>query len=253
MSDETPIIEAAAPAPEPGTTATPEPADNSTPEEAELPKTFTQEELDEIVSKRLAKAERKLRRELQQAQEAQRHSPTEAPDPDEFTDVDSYAEALANHKAELILAQREMRQQQAKLQTTYEEREDAARERYNDFHQVVYKQPVDGGPSITPAMLEVIMESDQGPEIAYHLGKNVELSRRIARLSPLSQARELGLIEATLKESRPARRTSSAPEPIKPVGSRASTPSYSASDPRSDSLPISEWMARRNQELRARG
>ena len=252
MSDETPIIEAAAPAPELGATATPEPAETSTPEETE-PKTFTQEELDEIVSKRLAKAERKIRREWQQAQEAQRQAPAEAPDPDEYGDVESYAEALANHKADLILARREEKQHQVKLQTTYEEREDAARERYNDFQQVVYKQPVDGGPSITDAMLEVIMGSDHGPEIAYHLGKNVEASRRIARLDPLSQARELGRIEATLGEARPARKTSSAPEPIKPVGGRSSSPAYSASDPRSDSLPIAEWMARRDQELRARG
>jgi len=58
--------------------------------------------------------------------------------------------------------------------------------------------PENGGPNITPAMLEAMMECDNDIDIAYHLGKNVRESHKIAALSPMGQAREIGKLEAKL-------------------------------------------------------
>ena len=69
MSDEAPEL-AEVPAPELEATAAVEPVENETPEEQpveqEAPKTFTQEELDAIVGKRLAREQRKWEREQAQ-------------------------------------------------------------------------------------------------------------------------------------------------------------------------------------------
>lgn len=249
MSEETLNSEAAATAPEPGTTVSPEPAETSTPEEAELPKTFTQEELDKIVSERLAKSERKLRREMaQQAEEAQRRAAYTPPDPNDYEDVGTYADALADHKAELILAQRDQQKQQTEVRSAYEEREDEARAKYPDFEKVVYNPQA----LFTAEMVDALTESEIGPEIAYHLGTNLSELNRIRKMTPLSQAREIGRLEASLLSNPAVKKVSSAPEPIKPVGTRNSTPTYDTTDPRSiKSMSDSEWIeAERRRQMK---
>src|SRR5512147_2874948 len=102
---------AGAPAPEQAPTAEPAAVtDNSTPEPTptEAAKTFTQEELDAIVSKRLAREQRKWERE--QAQKVKATPPAPPPEPlkpDNFADAQAYAEAMAERKAQELLAQRE--------------------------------------------------------------------------------------------------------------------------------------------------
>ena len=241
------------PAPESEATAATEPVETTTPEEQE-PKTFTQEELDRIIAAEKAKVERKVKRELaQQAQEAQQRPATpEAPRPDQFRTTEEYIEAVAEYKAEQKFAEREARQQRTQVDSTYAEREEAVRDKYNDFEDVAYNPDL----TISTIMAEAIKESDIGPEIAYHLGKNPKEAKRIFALSPLAQAREIGKIEASLTSAPPAvKKTSSAPEPIKPVGSRSTTPKYDTTDPRSTgAMSTSEWIkaenARRAKEAR---
>lgn len=229
--------------PESGTTAVPETVNNNTPPEDQEPRTFTQEELDKIVGAEKAKLERKLKRELAQ-QAAEPQAPAAPPRPDQFTTAEEYVEALADYKAEQKVAERETQQQRKQLDSTYADREEDARTKYADFQEVVYDPTL----RITNEMAEVVKESDIGPEIFYHLGKNPDEAARIARLSPLAQAREIGKIEAALAANPSVKKTSSAPEPIKPVGSRAATPKYDTTDPRSVStMSTSEWIKAENE------
>ena len=250
MSDET-LNEAVAAAPDTGVTATSDVADNGQPGDAESqePKTFTQEDLDKIVAEQKAKIERKVRRELAQAAEAASRPAPQRPDPNDFVDAETYAEALAEHKVEEKLAQREQQQRQTTVEATYAEREEDARTKYDDFERVVYNDDL----KITPLMAEAIKSSDIGPDIAYHLGKNPEESARISGLSPIAQAREIGKLEASLSANPVVKKVSSAPAPIKPVGSRSTTPNISTSDPRSAKVMDSdEWIRKRNAEVAAR-
>lgn len=100
-------------------------------------------------------------------------------------------------------------------QEAYSARAEVAAAKYPDYAAVV------GNPSlpITPAMAEAIMDSDCGPEVAYHLGKNPNEAARIANLNPVSQARELGRIEALVSQPRQVKQPASAP--VNPVGARA--------------------------------
>ena len=236
-------------APTKDVTATPEVAVSS-PEVADNQpaKTFSQEELDAAIGKRLAREQRKWERE-QVARQAVPVAPKEVPSIDNFESTDAYAEALALRKAEELLAQRDRQKEQAEIVEAYSEREEKARDKYDDFEDVVYNPKL----RITDVMAETIQYSDLGPDLAYWLGSNPKEAERIARLSPILQAREIGKIEVRLSDNPPVKKTTSAPTPISPVTARSSgSPSHDTTDPRSiKTMSTSDWIeAERNRQIR---
>ena len=243
------------PAPEQVATAAPEP-EVKAPEQAEeqQSKTFTQEELDAAIGKRLAREQRKWERDQAQRQaETQTLRAAPVQSVDQFESAEAYADALAYQKAEQLIAQREAAKQQSQVLESYHEREEEARGKYEDFEQVAYNPKL----PITNVMAEAIQSSDIGPELAYHLGTNPKEAERISKLSPLGQAKEIGRIEAKLADSPPVKRTSSAPAPISPVSARSTgSPAYDTTDPRSiKTMTDSQWIeaerARQIKKLQA--
>ena len=242
------------PVPEQDVTAAPEPevsspevtAEPQQPEEQPAAKTFTQEELDAAIGKRLAREQRKWEREqAQRAAEAQKAVPADLPPADQFESTEAYAEALAERKAQELIARRETERQQAQLIEAYHDREEEARNKYDDFEQVAYNPQL----RITNVMAETIQASDVGPDVAYYLGSNPKEAERISKLQPFLQAKEIGRIEAKLAAEPVTKKTSSAPAPIAPVTARTSgTPSYDTTDPRSTkTLSTSEWIEQERQ------
>jgi hypothetical protein len=233
-------------APELEATVAPAP-EGTTPEEqsSEASKTFTQEELDAAIGKRLAREQRKWERE-QSARAAEANRPSAAmPSADQFNSVDDYADALATRKAEELLARRDAQKQRTEFVEAYHDREEDARNKYDDFEQVAYNPNL----RITDVMAETIQTSDVGPDVAYFLGSNPKEADRIARLPPILQAKEIGKIEARLASDPPVKKSSSAPSPISPVTARGSgSPAYDTTDPRSvKAMSTSDWIAAERQ------
>ena len=238
MNDDNMLTPADAPAPASESEATAAPiAETTRPEDqtTDTPKSFTQEELDAIVGKRLAREQRKWERE--QAQRTVPTAPSELPPPDQFDSVETYAKAYA----EQMLREREVQKQRSEYVEAYHDREEDARGKYDDFEQVAYNPNL----RITTVMAETIQTSDVGPDVAYYLGSNPKEADRISRLSPILQAKEIGRIEATLVSNPPVKKSSSAPTPISPVTARSNGSStYDTTDPRSiKSMTTSEWIA----------
>jgi hypothetical protein len=233
MSEE--VSSAEVPAPELEATVAPI-SEVQTPEVAEAaPKTFSQEELDAAIGKRLAREQRKWERE--RVQPVVQQAPVT---PEQFATNEDYVEALADQRAEQKIAEREQRKQQAEILETYHDKEEEVRAKYSDFEQVAYNPNL----PITTVMAQSIQASDNGPEVAYHLGANPREAERISRLSPILQAKEIGRIEAQLAANPPVKKTSNAPSPISPVSARTTgSPSYDTTDPRSiKSMSTSEWI-----------
>lgn len=227
---------------------TPAPAD--TPEETKAPKTFTQEELDAIVNKRLAIERRKRERENAQIEQTLNRKVQDsplAPTADQFETVEEYAEALAEFKAEEKIILRQKQEQESRILKSYGEREAKAIEKYDDFEQVAYNPKL----AVTPTMAETIRESDIGPDIAYHLGCNPSEAERIANLSSTSQIKELAKLELKLSSEPVIKKISNAPTPVNPISARSPTSSsYDTTDPRSVStMSTSEWIAAENRRL----
>ena len=247
MTDEVQTLAEGQSAPAPEVTAisddvsTPEVVENQTEQQEE--RKFTQAELDAMIGKRLAREQRKWEREQQAKQaetQARQAMPKDIPPVDQFESPEAYAEALAVRKAEELIAQRELQKQRAQIEDSYAEREEAARDKYDDFEQVAYNPQL----RVTDVMAETIKASDIGPDLAYWLGSNPKEADRISRLSPLLQAREIGKIEAKLSAEPPQKKTSSAPAPISPVSARAANPGViDTTDPRSTkTMSASEWI-----------
>ena len=259
MTEEVQALAEVDSAPTTDVTATPEVAE-STPEVAENQtdtpdeKKYSQAEIDAMIGKRLAREQRKWEREQAQRQSEQqtlKAAPTASVD--QFESPEAYAEALALQKAEELIAKREAAKQQSAVLESYQEREEVARDKYDDFEQVAYNPKL----PITNVMAETIQSSDIGPELAYYLGSNPKEADRISRMTPLGQAKEIGKIEAKLAAEPPVKRTTSAPAPISPVTARSSgAPAYDTTDPRSTkTMTDSQWIeaerARQMKKLQA--
>lgn len=195
--DPTPVSEETA-APE--TDAAQQPVVEETPA-----KTFTQEELDQAVSKRLARERRKFERE--QAEKQQQLTREESNDDPYSTDE---VNARAERRAAEILAERE----KTAVVKKFADLEDQFIDEHPDYDDLVTNNK---DLPITTVMAEVIKMSDVGPAIAYHLANNPKESARIANLSQYLQAKELGRLEATLTAAPAAPRKTNAPAPIKPI------------------------------------
>lgn len=141
------------------------------------------------------------------------------PTPDQFQDYGEYIEALTDWKTEQKVnqslsareAEREAAQKQQAVAKTWEERQAAARSTLPDYDQVLGGADV----QVVRHVADVLLESDQGPALAYHLAKHPEIVQRLNGLSPVAAAREIGRLEAGLSaQASPApAKLSNAPPP----------------------------------------
>lgn len=260
---ETPETEHGEPAPETSAdeVETPDTSDGDDDAAAEPPKKAkgVQKRIDELTANwRNTERDRdEWRRLAQQLMESQGKPKEDAPEPpqpkptqDAFPDYDQYLEALADWKAEqkiqAHLGEAEKRRSAETQQAAQQKRVSGFQQRaaefakeHPDYHAVAENPNV----PITQPMFDAIVESDRGPEIAYHLGQHPEIAARLSSMSPVGAARELGKLEAQL--SIPAKpKASQAPDPVEPVGGGSER---NAKDP--EKMTTDEWMAWRNKQV----
>lgn len=117
-------------------------------------------------------------------------------------------------------------------------RVDSASARYEDWDEA--KQQL---PPIPPAVTNLIIEDEAGPDILYHLAKNPEFAAQLWKMSEIKAVAEVGKLAASFtpdpKATKPPVPTgnevpvSNAPKPTKPVGgSGASKYKLALDDPR---------------------
>lgn len=201
------------------------------PEEKEPPKSEkrpgVQSRIDELTRARY-EAEREAKFWREQAAKSPPPS-TDAPKPTkaDYPDDEAYFEALADFKAEQKVQQfsqqtQAERAQEAQARQTasqfdlYQERVQQAD--LPDYAEVVGQSDVPAAPHV----LESILDSDVGPQLAYHLAKHPDVAERLNAMTPVQAAREIGRLEAAVtgpatQPTPPAKRTTSAPAPINPV------------------------------------
>lgn len=154
------------------------------------------------------------------------------PNPNDFDTHVEYLDARDewNKKQTRMEAEKERLQSaQAKATETHATRVKAFADKTPDFQETL--ENLDDVPN-SPAVREIIITSENGPELLYELAKNPDEARRIAKLGPLAAAREMGKIEARLSSSKTSeakqdpKKISQAPKPLVPVGGsgKAGTP-----------------------------
>lgn len=187
-------------------------------------------------AKMLAQRKQSARERVQQAvarqREAERQSAEKdkviaelkaqlkAPDPAQYDDNAKYTADLAIHG----LNERELQRLEREKAGSEQAQRQAVAEAWNtrveefkatapDFEAVAYSAP------ISEPTAYLLAEMDEGPQLAYELGKNHAEARRIERLPERLKAVELGKIAARLAVPAPVK-TTKAPEPIDPVGGK---------------------------------
>lgn len=205
-------------------------------------------------NQRLDAALKALERQTgQSADQATKKADADDPRPkrETFDDPQAYDEALiewssrrastaaaTEARKESIAAQQKA--EQTRIQSEWGEKVAKVADKYPDFEDVAYSAEV----PVTFAMSNAILLADNGPDLAYHLGKNPEVAKRIAALNPVQQAMEMGKLSVSLLE-KPS--VSRAPPPVRPIGTRAAAAAKSP-----DEMSMEEYAARRLPELRAR-
>jgi hypothetical protein len=171
---------------------------------------------------------RVLEEDRQSRQAPAAAAPSGPPKESDFTDYFEYQRALARYEIRKELqpeiekaaqSAREIREEesrQAKL-SAHEKRVAEFAKNVPDFREVAEEaESIAVRQDIMPVLQQLVTESDIGPQLIYHLGKNPEIVDRLNRMDAVSVARELGRLEAKLTPQK-ARTTSNAPDPIKPV------------------------------------
>lgn len=131
--------------------------------------------------------------------------------------------------------QGELARERAQL---YRERAAEVRELIPDLEDVLAK----ANSPIRDEIAELIQESEKGPQLAYHLAKNPAQLRELNRMSPLSAAREIGRLEASLSLPTP-KTTTKAPPPLTPPRGAASVVKAMTE------MSMDEYVATRKKQL----
>lgn len=173
-----------------------------------------------------AKADQAERRRLAILEAGKKEA---APKEADFPDPIEYAAAKAIWGAEQRLTEREAqnaseeakaaklqaedigKKERAVLEHSWVESLKDAKTRYADYETVALQ-----GWEPSPVMTDLILTSEVGTDVAYHLGQNRALAAQIAQMNPVEAARAIGRIEASLVAPKPRTETS-APAPINPV------------------------------------
>lgn len=159
-----------------------------------------------------------------------------------------FTRAEAARAAQEVLKAERAREQQEGRAKSFKAREAEFSAKTEDYQSKVYDPTL----PITEAMRDLITESEMGPQVAYYLANNRDVTAQLAQLPSIQIARELGKIEAKLSIPKPVPVVSKAPTPPPKLDTADSEAvKVRPTDPESDKeMSDSEWMKARERQLK---
>ncbi len=171
------------------------------------------------------------------------------PNPDNYDTHAEYVEAVADYKLDQREKERVSKEKEDQVKTEYQKSTQAFQSKVIEFKQVAKDfdevlEDIDDIP-MSISLKDSILSSDNGPKILYELAKNRDEYMRINSLNYGAAAREFGKLEAAYakSEKNAEKKTTKAPPPIDPIGSKGSV--KSAKNP--DDMSYQEYKAYRAQ------
>ncbi|MEE9304297.1 MAG: hypothetical protein V3U84_11005 [Thiotrichaceae bacterium] len=270
MSDEQEVVEnhddSAEPSPAPEAVDNEVVEDSSaaeTPEQVKKP-SKVQERINQLTREK--HAERTKNAELEERLKALESKPAAeekevkaTPKEDDFDNFSDFEQAKETHIADRAAqvaydrlkaeqsttdANSQAKARQVELETkkaTFDENVDSKRGNFEDFDEVAL-----GHEFMDVDLAEQIFEMDKGPEVAYHLGSNLDVAEKLIRMTPVQRARELTKMEFSLEALKP-KTVSDAPDPITPIGGTDKSGNKSPEE-----MTDKEWRDWRNNQINAR-
>ncbi len=222
-------------------------------------KKSAQERIDEITrARREAEREREYWKQVALEREKPEPPPVQKPPSflpprptlDQFETTTAYEDALFAWRDNVKdIETRVARHREANDEAlrTFNERSKSLRKEHEDFDEVIE------APVFSPVMRITLLNSENGPLVAYHLGlpENKDEADRIRKLPLELQPYELGKLETKLLLAKGTKKVTQAPPPIKPVGMAGGEIEVDPSK-----MPVDEWMAwdkkKRLEKLKAK-
>lgn len=140
--------------------------------------------------------------------------------------------------------QREQAQAAAQAQARLAEAEAATRAKHADYDAVIEQITSDPRLANNPTIRQALLGMENGPEIAYTLGRNLDVAYQIASMNPIQAGMKLAEIIGTANKS-----VSKAPPPIRPISATGKPPRNEKSYAE---MSTEEYIAARNAEDLAR-
>ena len=165
-------------------------------------------------------------------------------DPEKYAAAKSeFAKKQAEKEFQTKQQTEAQKQYRDKLIAGWDEKVDKVEDKYDDWQEKV------GTIQPNSPFTAAIFDADNGPDIAYYLGSHPKEAMRIAQLSPLSQVREIGKLEAKLAaEPAKPKAPSKAPAPITPLTGAAPA----ITEGPSDNDDTATWIRKRNKQVHGR-
>lgn len=184
--------------------------------------------------------------------------PSTAKEPiaDDYETYGDYLKAVVRFEADERETTKERASQSAKQQVEFKSKLDSHLARVSEFKKSHsdWDELVEDAEGIVPsmAMQEIILESENGPDLLYELLNDKSEFERISKLGTIAAAREIGKIEARLSSSEPSEdkpepKTTKAPAPISSLKSKAPAPTK---DP--EKMDYQEFKRFRENQIRGR-
>jgi hypothetical protein len=185
------------------------------------------------------------------------------PNPDNFETHRDYVKALAKYEAAQMLKDRDAQAEEAKRKSEHEQMMKSHFDRVKSFASKVsdWEDVIESAADVkmSATVEQILVTSENGPELLYELAKNKAEFERICSLGPIAAARELGKLETKLssasdeskKLTETKKQTTQAPAPITPVGSKGGKVEKSIYDVASNGSQ-KEYEAIRQKQMAAR-
>lgn len=164
---------------------------------------------------------------------------------DSFEEYEQAKDEYLISQAEQRFAKKMQAQQQQTHQQTLQQKFDATLAKEVEKDSTIIDAVTEVGSKISMELGMLIKQSDDGLGVVKYLHNNPKELQRISNMHPIFAAKELGVIEATLKTAakpQPPKKVSAAPEPVVPINTNSA-----AAIVDEDNLPIDEWIKRRNK------
>lgn len=170
------------------------------------------------------------------------HSPIlKEPDIADYSDVQSYAKALAKYELQQVQSQQQQAyNQQSEAQAIandWQSKTAKFKAVAPDFDE---KMASVENINFAPSTVSAVAQHEKGAEIVYMLGNNLNLAYEIASMPPMQQLVAIGEIAASAKFNKP-KQTTSAPKPAPTVNGSSPSLDYST-------MPTDQFIKMRNKQ-----
>lgn len=139
------------------------------------------------------------------------------PTADQFDDYADYIEALTDwtveQKTRDTATKAVANAETMHRQSNWADRQATAKASIPDYDNVVGSSDV----PVRDHVRDALLESERGPELAYHLARNPEFAAQLNNMSEVRATLELGRLESQLDQAPAPKPVSKAPAPITPL------------------------------------